>query len=124
MAEATMNPAPHHNGANITIDPIATLSHVGSPTWLSVAIGSIVIFAPLWWGAGFMVASAITTGLMIGYLCYVTVHHLNHHANSRHNTYLYWAKRRHALHHYCGETNNFGIITDFWDRLFGTEYLH
>ena len=97
---------------------------VGSPTWLSVAIGSIVIFAPLWWGAGFMVASAITTGLMIGYLCYVTVHHLNHHANSRHNTYLYWAKRRHALHHYCGETNNFGIITDFWDRLFGTEYLH
>jgi sterol desaturase/sphingolipid hydroxylase (fatty acid hydroxylase superfamily) len=99
-------------------------AHVGSPTWLSVAIGSIVIFAPLWWAAGFMVASAITTGLMIGYLCYVTVHHLNHHANSRHNTYLYWAKRRHALHHYCGETNNFGIITDFWDRLFGTEYLH
>src|ERR1017187_7659446 len=36
----------------------------------------------------------------------------------------YWAKRRHALHHYCGETNNFGIITDFWDRLFGTEYPH
>jgi len=57
-----------------------------------------------------------------GYLCYVTVHHLNHHANPRHDTYLYWAKRRHALHHYCGETNNFGIITDFWDRLFGTEY--
>lgn len=97
---------------------------VGSPTWLSVAIGSTVIFAPLWWAAGFMIASGIMTGLMIGYLCYVTVHHFNHHANPRHDTYLYWAKRRHALHHYCGETNNFGIITDFWDRLFGTEYPH
>jgi sterol desaturase/sphingolipid hydroxylase (fatty acid hydroxylase superfamily) len=97
---------------------------VGSPTWLSVAIGSIVVFAPLWWASGFMIASAITTGLMIGYLCYVTVHHLNHHGNPRHSTYLYWAKRRHALHHYCGETKNFGIITDFWDRFLGTEYPH
>ena len=26
------DPAPHHNGANITIDPIATLNHVGEPT--------------------------------------------------------------------------------------------
>ena len=82
---------------------------VGTPTWLSAAIGSIAIFGPLWWAAGFMVASAISTGLMIGYLCYVTVHHFNHHANPRHDTYLYWAKRRHALHHYCEETNNFGI---------------
>jgi sterol desaturase/sphingolipid hydroxylase (fatty acid hydroxylase superfamily) len=79
------------------------------------------MFAPLWWATGFMIASAISTGLMIGYLWYVTVHHCNHHANPRHNTYLYWAKHRHALHHYCGETRNFGVITDFWDRLFGTE---
>jgi sterol desaturase/sphingolipid hydroxylase (fatty acid hydroxylase superfamily) len=95
---------------------------IGSPTWLSVAIGSIVIFTPLWWAVGFMIASAVTTGLMIGYLCYVTVHHLNHHAKPGHGKYLYWAKRRHALHHYCGETKNFGIVTNLWDRLFGTEY--
>jgi sterol desaturase/sphingolipid hydroxylase (fatty acid hydroxylase superfamily) len=96
---------------------------VGTPTWLSVALGSMNIFGPLWWAAGFMIASAISTGLMIGYLCYVTVHHLNHHTNPRHNSYLYRAKRRHALHHYCGESKNFGVTTDFWDRLFGTE-LH
>jgi sterol desaturase/sphingolipid hydroxylase (fatty acid hydroxylase superfamily) len=94
---------------------------LGTPTWLSVAVGSMVMFGPLWWVTGFMIASAISTGLMIGYLWYITVHHCNHHANPRHNTYLYWAKHRHALHHYCGETRNFGVITDFWDRLFGTE---
>jgi sterol desaturase/sphingolipid hydroxylase (fatty acid hydroxylase superfamily) len=96
---------------------------VGTPTWLSVAMGLIVIFCPLWWAAGFIIASAISAGLMIGYLCYVTVHHLNHHANPPHDTFLYRAKHRHALHHYCGGSKNFGVTSDFWDRLFGTEFL-
>lgn len=96
---------------------------MGTPTWLSVAIGSIAIFSPLWWITGFLVASSICTGLMIGYLGYATIHHLDHHVNPQHDTYLYWAKRRHALHHYCGESKNFGVTTDVWDRLFGTEFL-
>lgn len=99
-------------------DPTAL---IGSPTWLTVSIGSIIVFFPLFLAFGLMSSSAITTGLMIGYLCYVTVHHLNHHYKPRHGTYLYWTKRRHALHHYCGETKNFGIITNIWDRLLGTE---
>lgn len=94
---------------------------LGSPIWLSVAIGSLIIFGPLWWTTGFMIASATSTGLMLGYLGYVTVHHLSHHANPRHDSYLYRAKRRHALHHYCGETSNFGVTTGIWDRIFGTE---
>jgi sterol desaturase/sphingolipid hydroxylase (fatty acid hydroxylase superfamily) len=102
-------------------DPTAL---IGSPTWLSVAIGLIILFTPLVWSVGFMVASATLIGFMTGYLLYVSVHHLNHHAKKRHGTYFYWAKRRHALHHHCGETKNFGITTDCWDLLFGTEHLH
>lgn len=100
---------------------VAPKALIGSPTWLSVAIASS-IFALLSWTTGLIVSSAISTGLMLGYLCYITVHHLNHHAKPTCGTYLYWTKRRHALHHYRDRTKNYGVTTNVWDRLFGTEY--
>ena len=77
---------------------------------------------PLWWGTGFDFASGITAGLMLGYIWYVGLHHLLHHWRIRPGSYLYHWKRRHALHHYARRPCNFGVTTQFWDRVFGTAH--
>jgi sterol desaturase/sphingolipid hydroxylase (fatty acid hydroxylase superfamily) len=94
---------------------------IGTPTWVSLTIMLTVILVPLWYVAGYFFASALSAGLIIGYLWYVTVHHAVHHWKIKaHNTYLYHEKRRHAQHHYTDETCNFGVTSGFWDVIFGT----
>ncbi len=67
-------------------------------------------------------ASGITAGLMLGYVWYGGVHHVLHHWRVRPGSYLYRLKRRHALHHYARHSCNFGVTTQFWDRVFGTAH--
>jgi len=96
---------------------------IGTPTWVSFTIMLIVVLLPLWYLAGFFFTSAFTTGLIAGYLWYVTVHHAVHHWKIReHNSYLYHQKRRHAQHHHTDETCNFGVSSGLWDVIFGTTY--
>jgi sterol desaturase/sphingolipid hydroxylase (fatty acid hydroxylase superfamily) len=95
---------------------------VGTPTWLSLAAICVGALFPLWWGAGFDFASGITAGLMLGYVWYVGVHHVLHHWRIRPGSYLYRWKRRHARHHYARQACNFGVTTQFWDRVFGTAH--
>ncbi len=93
---------------------------IGTPFWLSMAIIFTVVFLPLYWTTDFLVASAATTGILLGYLWFVTVHHIVHHWSLPHGTYMYRAKRRHALHHSVAPGANFGVTSSFWDRVFGT----
>ena len=97
------------------------LALVGTPTWISLAV-SIGVFIPLWREARFDVASGMMSGLVLGYLWYVVLDHAVHHWHMRHGSYLYRAKRRHAQHHYARRHCNFGVTTDFWDRVFGTDF--
>ncbi|HVW56832.1 MAG TPA: sterol desaturase family protein [Rhizobiaceae bacterium] len=92
---------------------------VGTPLWLSL-IGHMACFLPIWLLFGFASASAVSCGLMLGYLWYIGVHHAVHHWHPRHGSYLYGLKRRHALHHHFDETGNFGVSSNFWDMIFGT----
>ncbi|MEP7208177.1 MAG: sterol desaturase family protein [Casimicrobiaceae bacterium] len=94
---------------------------VGTPTWLSVAIVGGAVFLPMWREAGLNLASGLTTGIMLGYLWYVGVHHAVHHWRARRGSYLFRAKLRHALHHRAGAPCNFGVTTDWWDRAFGSD---
>jgi len=93
---------------------------VGTPTWFSAGVIGFGVLAPLWWNLGFDIASGVTAGMMLGYLWYVTVHHIVHHWRIEPSSYFYRAKRRHALHHYGRQPCNFGVSTAFWDRVFGT----
>ena len=96
---------------------------VGTPTWLSLGVHALVAFVPVWVVSDFATASAVSCGLMLGYLWYISVHHMIHHWHPTHPSYLYTLKRRHAVHHHVDENANFGVTSIFWDRVFGTARL-
>lgn len=97
---------------------------LGTPLWLSLTVGVLCVFLPMWWAAGLEVASGITAGMMLGYLWYIGVHHAIHHWRLDHASFLYRAKRRHVLHHCHRQDGNFGVTSAFWDRVFGTAVDH
>lgn len=95
-------------------------ARIGTPSWVSLSVFAALVFLPIWSTSDFLVSSAITVGLMIGYLWYISVHHIVHHWHPGHTSYVYALKRRHALHHHFDETANFGVTSGFWDCVFRT----
>jgi hypothetical protein len=91
---------------------------IGTPTWLTATLMCGCVFLPLWWSAGLNLASGLTSGLVLGYLWYVLVHHAVHHWRARPGSYLHRAKRRHAEHHHARHPCHFGVTTAYWDRIF------
>lgn len=93
---------------------------IGTPTYLCLGLHAVFVFIPVFFFFGSVTASAASCGLMLGYLWYISVHHILHHWHPSHSGYIYRLKRRHALHHHCDGTTNYGVTTAFWDRVFGT----
>ncbi len=93
---------------------------IGTPAWASVFIGLIAVAVPSVAILGFDLGTAVTAGMVTGYLWYVFVHYASHHWRPRRGTYLYRARLRHARHHHLSQAGNFGVTTDLWDRVFGT----
>ena len=94
---------------------------VGTPTWLSLCLfAGFALF--LWHETDADLASGMTVGLMLGYLCYVGVHHAVHHVKARRGSWLHRAKLRHALHHHSQYPCNFGVTTRLWDIAFGSTH--
>ena len=56
---------------------------IGTPAWVSVLLGVIVFAIPAWATLGFDLGTALTAGLVTGYLCYVFVHYATHHWRPR-----------------------------------------
>lgn len=66
-------------------------------------------------------AAATLSGLMVGYLLYEFVHLAAHVPGvSKRWPRLGAMGERHRSHHYGRWNTNFGFITGFWDRVFGT----
>jgi len=93
---------------------------IGTPAWASALIGLVAIAIPSWAVFGFDLGSAVTAGLVSGYLWYVFVHYATHHWRLRRGSYLYQARLRHARHHHLSHSVNFGVTTSVWDHVFGT----
>ncbi len=93
---------------------------IGTPAWASALIGLIAVATPSWAALGFDLGTAMTAGLVTGYLGYVFVHYTTHHWRPRHGSYLYRARVRHARHHHLSHSGNFGVTTSLWDHVFGT----
>lgn len=99
----------------------------GSPTVVSVLAFAILAFLPLWAALSLTSAAALTAGLILGYLAYISVHYLVHHpallgegeAGSRARKALRGLIRAHGVHHHQ-MGYNFGVTTLVWDRVFGT----
>lgn len=97
------------------------LALVGTPTWFSFVLISVIVFAPLYVFQGITLATGVTAGFMLGYLWYVSVHHMVHHWTSKPGSYMHAMKRRHMLHHHFDEQLNFGVSNGFWDKVFRTD---
>jgi cyclopropane-fatty-acyl-phospholipid synthase len=94
---------------------------IGLPIPASAALFAALVFAPAWWAAGRWVATALTLGVLIGYLAYTVTHHATHHAGLGRGAWWQRRRRWHALHHrHADRAVCFGVTTGFWDRLFGT----
>lgn len=92
---------------------------VGTPTVLSLLFIALIIFLPSVWIAGWQIGGGFALGLLLGYSVYTWVHHGEHHWRGQ-NKWFRTLKRAHAIHHYAHSDCNYGVITSFWDRLFGT----
>lgn len=92
---------------------------IGVPSFLSSGFIVLVCYLPLQFFAPIF-AGGLTSGVLLGYAGYMFVHHATHHWKIEPGHWLYEARLRHMAHHYH-DTTDFGIVTDFWDRAFGTK---
>jgi sterol desaturase/sphingolipid hydroxylase (fatty acid hydroxylase superfamily) len=94
---------------------------IGPPTWLTASLFAGGVFAPVLVLSNFTAASAFTSGLMLGYLWYASIHHILHRWRSGPGAFGQRLRRRHLLHHHFDEHGNFGVTSGLWDRVFGTD---
>ncbi len=92
---------------------------IGAPSGFSVGVVLGVFFVPLL-PLGLVTASGFASGALLGYIGYMTVHHVSHHLEPRPGTALYQARIRHMAHHYHSTPGNYGVTTSFWDWVFST----
>jgi cyclopropane-fatty-acyl-phospholipid synthase len=93
---------------------------IGTPTVLSAALIAMLLFLPALALGDLWQASALTFGLLTGYLVYAIAHHATHHWRAG-NGWTRQIKRIHALHHYrVGPPAWFGVTSPIWDIVFGT----
>ena len=93
---------------------------VGTPTWFSLLVFAAFVTLPTLLATTLETALALTGGMMLGYLWYVTAHYGMHHWRIKSSSYLGGLRRHHALHHHFEDLGNFGVTSRFWDRVFRT----
>lgn len=97
---------------------------IGIPTLMSVALFVVLVFAPAWALAGAWQASALTLGMLAGYLAYVITHFAAHHTvpwGLEGTAWLRERRRWHARHHLRSRAPGcFGVTCGIWDRLFAS----
>jgi len=61
-------------------------------------------------------------GFITGYLIYDMTHYALHHASFKSK---FWVKlkKHHMLHHYSDPTKGYGVSSDFWDKILGSNFL-
>jgi sterol desaturase/sphingolipid hydroxylase (fatty acid hydroxylase superfamily) len=76
-------------------------------SWAFEAPGSVGILMGMWW---------------FGFVAYCAVHHSIHHYNFKWGWFRE-LKAHHKVHHVKEETN-FGVVSIFWDKIFGTHFVN
>ncbi|MDE2277022.1 MAG: sterol desaturase family protein [Burkholderiales bacterium] len=93
---------------------------IGLPTLFSASLFAVLVYAPAWLIGGGWRASALTLGVLLGYLGYAYMHHAVHHWPAR-SAWMLERKRWHAHHHHAKtDPQCFGVTVSFWDRVFGS----
>ena len=92
---------------------------IAAPTLLSLGIFATIALLPATLLAGLWPALPWFAGFLSGYVAFGAVHHIVHHSESQHVVIRHF-KKFHARHHHGTEQQNYGVLTSFWDRVFGT----
>ncbi|KAJ2744107.1 fatty acid alpha-hydroxylase [Coemansia sp. BCRC 34301] len=91
------------------------------PPALSTFLGlNILAILSIVFSAGMI--HAVSAGLLVGYVLYDECHYWLHHGTSQ-NKRLSALKSYHLRHHYKDFKAGFGITSDFWDKIFGTQFV-
>ncbi|KAJ2510625.1 fatty acid alpha-hydroxylase [Coemansia sp. RSA 2049] len=100
----------------LPMDPLRLVMPPALSTFLALNILAILscIFTP-----GML--HAVAAGLITGYVLYDECHYWLHHGSTS-NKQLTQLKTYHLRHHYKDFKAGFGITSDFWDKIFGTEF--
>jgi sterol desaturase/sphingolipid hydroxylase (fatty acid hydroxylase superfamily) len=86
---------------------------------------SLVVLGTVWllFAKGLHLPSSafFIAGVAAGYCYFGTVHHVEHSTRINQLPFRWMQKRwaAHSVHHHF-DTNNYGVITSFWDYVFGT----
>ncbi len=96
-----------------------TLAMIGTPTVFSLLLFYLCVYLPIWLIFGTATALPWFSGFVTGYVAFAAAHYAIHHIN-RPNKLLRRMKKLHAIHHHGDANHNFGVLTDFWDHVFGT----
>ncbi len=91
-----------------------------APTVLIALCFAFGVALPAWALFDEWVACALTLGLLSGYLAYSVTHHATHHWRGD-GLWLRRRKRWHALHHHQMPPACYGVTTNFWDHVLGTQ---
>jgi cyclopropane-fatty-acyl-phospholipid synthase len=91
-----------------------------TPTLVSSGAIGLFIFIPAWLVWSLWIASALTLGLLIGYLGYAITHHALHHWRARGN-WLTQRKVWHFRHHANQLPICYGVTSGYWDTVFNSE---
>jgi len=91
---------------------------IGAPPFIGPAMvalaGALAFSLGVGFGDGFMI------GGLAGYLAYIGVHHWAHHYRGDLNPALRALRAHHVRHHAAHGEGNYGVVTSFWDHVFGT----
>lgn len=92
----------------------------GPPSTHTTAVALILILLAVW-AFGLFTATGLMGGLLAAYAAFLWLHYAIHHWPIGPSSGLYRLKKRHLAHHH-GEHGNFGVLGDWWDRVFKTEF--
>ncbi|KAJ2158174.1 fatty acid alpha-hydroxylase [Coemansia sp. RSA 552] len=100
----------------LPMDPLRLVMPPVLSTFLALNILGLLccIFSP-------GMVHAVAAGLSSGYVMYDECHYWLHHGTSANKT-LCRLKTYHLRHHYKDFKAGFGITSDFWDNVFGTQF--
>jgi sterol desaturase/sphingolipid hydroxylase (fatty acid hydroxylase superfamily) len=107
--------APHYQHHEFPADR----RYIFAPLWFS-GISAVVLWALLALATGSWMAGALVeAGAITGYLGYEALHILIH-SDRPGGAMLRALRKHHYYHHFADDTKCYGVITPFWDRIFGS----
>lgn len=93
-----------------------------TPTILSAGLIAMLVFMPTMMLGNIWLATALTVGLLTGYLGYAVTHHAIHHWRAD-NAWIKQRKLCHALHHDVRRpAGYYGVTSSLWDVVMGSAH--